>query len=123
MAVVGGARGKVLAVLDAGRGEVYVGEYEVTDDAARRLSERILPKAEFLAEARGSGQIVTGDPGLSAAAAQAGLTVSTIQPVGAEAVARLGWRKIVTGETVSPEQLEANYIRRSDAEIFGKGSF
>jgi hypothetical protein len=32
----------------------------------------------------------------------------------------LGWRKIQAGDTVSPEQLEANYIRQSDAEIFSK---
>ena len=33
------------------------------------------------------------------------------------AVARLGWRKIQSRETVTPEQLEANYIRRTDAEV------
>jgi hypothetical protein len=32
----------------------------------------------------------------------------------------LGWRNIQLGETVLPEELEANYIRRSDAEIFAK---
>jgi hypothetical protein len=32
----------------------------------------------------------------------------------------LGWRKIQFGQTVAPEQLEANYIRRSDAEILEK---
>jgi hypothetical protein len=32
----------------------------------------------------------------------------------------LGWKKIQTGQTVSAEDLEANYIRRSDAEIFSK---
>jgi hypothetical protein len=30
----------------------------------------------------------------------------------------LAWRKLENKETVSPEALEANYIRRSDAEIF-----
>jgi hypothetical protein len=29
----------------------------------------------------------------------------------------LGWRKIEAGETVTAEQLEANYIRRTDAEM------
>jgi tRNA A37 threonylcarbamoyladenosine modification protein TsaB len=37
-----------------------------------------------------------------------------------DAIARLGWEKIRKGETVSPEDLEANYIRRSDAEIFAR---
>jgi hypothetical protein len=35
-------------------------------------------------------------------------------------VARLGWRKIQAGDTVAPEQLEANYIRRTDAEMLEK---
>jgi hypothetical protein len=34
-------------------------------------------------------------------------------------VARLGFEHLRSGETVSPEALEANYIRRSDAEILG----
>ena len=29
-------------------------------------------------------------------------------------------KKIMAGETVAPEELDANYIRRSDAEIFAK---
>jgi hypothetical protein len=39
---------------------------------------------------------------------------------GSDAIARIGWEKITRGETISPENLEANYIRRSDAEIFAK---
>jgi len=40
-----------------------------------------------------------------------------------DVIARLGWKKVSAGETVSPEALEANYIRRSDAEIFARSSF
>jgi hypothetical protein len=32
----------------------------------------------------------------------------------------LGWHKVQSGETVGPEQLEANYIRRTDAELLEK---
>jgi tRNA A37 threonylcarbamoyladenosine modification protein TsaB len=35
-------------------------------------------------------------------------------------IARLGWEHLQRGETVRPEELEANYLRRSDAEIFSK---
>jgi len=35
-------------------------------------------------------------------------------------IAHLGWKKLRAAETVTPEELEANYIRRSDAEIFAK---
>ena len=85
------------------------------------LAERLLRREEAWAEARGS-KAVTSDNVLVAAADAAGLTVATIPPVDAGMLARLGWRKIQVGETVSPEELEANYIRRSDAEIFAKGS-
>jgi hypothetical protein len=32
----------------------------------------------------------------------------------------MGARRIEAGDWVSPEALEANYIRRSDAEIFSR---
>jgi hypothetical protein len=35
----------------------------------------------------------------------------------AAAIAQVGWQKIRSGETVSAEGLEANYIRRTDAEM------
>jgi hypothetical protein len=35
----------------------------------------------------------------------------------ADAVAGLGFKKIRNGEVVSPEALDATYIRRTDAEI------
>jgi hypothetical protein len=38
-----------------------------------------------------------------------------------DVIAQLGWRKISAGETVSPEALDANYIR-SSSEIFSKSS-
>jgi tRNA A37 threonylcarbamoyladenosine modification protein TsaB len=48
------------------------------------------------------------------------LWVTTLAPITAAEIARLGWRKIQLGETVTPEQLEANYIRRTDAEMLDK---
>jgi hypothetical protein len=35
-------------------------------------------------------------------------------------IARLGWEHLKLGQTVLPENLEANYLRHSDAEIFSK---
>jgi tRNA threonylcarbamoyladenosine biosynthesis protein TsaB len=40
--------GKVVAALDAGRGEVYAGEYEITARSARVCRESLLNKDEFL---------------------------------------------------------------------------
>jgi hypothetical protein len=53
-------------------------------------------------------------------ARDAGVPVIIIEPPSPETIAGLGWRKLQTAETVSPEQLEANYMRRSDAALFVK---
>jgi tRNA threonylcarbamoyladenosine biosynthesis protein TsaB len=110
-----GAQGKVMAVLDAGRSEVYVGEYEIPAKTGLVPREHLLSRSEFLVQARG-WTLVTPDPALVEAAGAAGLSVTTLEPISAAAVARFGWRKIQCGVTVTPEQLEANYIRRTDAE-------
>jgi tRNA threonylcarbamoyladenosine biosynthesis protein TsaB len=115
----GKAQGRVLAVLDAGRGEVYAGEYEVDGAGARRLQERLLTSEEFLTTATGL-TVITPDKRLLDMALGANLRVEQVSDPRSDVVARLGWGKIEAGETVSPEQLEANYIRRSDAEIFAK---
>jgi tRNA threonylcarbamoyladenosine biosynthesis protein TsaB len=114
-----GAQGKIMAALDAGRSDVYLGEYEIPAPAGQAPRERILSRSEFLAQAKG-WTVVTPDPVLAEAAAAAGLTVSTLAPISSADVARLGWRKIQSGDTVGPDQLEANYIRRTDAEILEK---
>jgi tRNA threonylcarbamoyladenosine biosynthesis protein TsaB len=122
-AVASGLHGKVMAVLDAGRGEVYVGEYEIAStppmSVALTKSETILANADFLVQAK-EQDVVTPDPAIVQAAQKAGLPVTTLAPISAADVARLGWRKIKSGDTVSPLQLEANYIRRTDAEILEK---
>jgi tRNA threonylcarbamoyladenosine biosynthesis protein TsaB len=118
VAVAAGAEGLVLAVLDAGRGEIYAGKYEISRDGAQALSEQLLPRNDFPSVAPGF-VVSTPDPSLADLARQAGLRVFLVT-VGAEAIARVGYRKLRVGETVAPEQLEANYIRRSDAEIFSK---
>jgi len=121
MAVSGRARGRVIAVLDAGRGEVYAGEYDVDTSGARFVSERLLARSELVESGSGS-LVVTADPSLAAAARDAGLRVEEIELPRSDVIARLGWQKIQAGDTVSPEDLDANYIRRS-SEIFSKGSF
>jgi tRNA threonylcarbamoyladenosine biosynthesis protein TsaB len=115
-AVSSGAQGKIMAALDAGRGDVYVGEYEIPARADQPPKEHMLSRSEFLAQARGR-RIVTPDSVLAEAAGADGLSVSILPAVSAAAVAQLGWRKIESGETVTAEQLEANYIRRTDAEM------
>jgi len=115
VAVAGHPRGKVISALDAGRNEVFVGEYDVGDSGAR-FSERLLTRQELL-KSTGDATIVTPDRNIAEAAKSRGLPVEEVEPPQSDAIARLGWTKIQTGQTVSPEDLEANYIRRADAEI------
>lgn len=118
-AVSAGRPGRVLAALDAGRLEIYLGEYEVADESARLIEERLLPRDEFFSLAQ-KKTAATPDASLAVATRAAGAPILQLEPIGAAATAKLGWRKLRDGEVVSPEQLEANYIRRSDAEIFAK---
>jgi tRNA threonylcarbamoyladenosine biosynthesis protein TsaB len=118
------AQGKIMAALDAGRSEVYVGEYEIPVVSGQAVSsqdprERVLTRNEFLAQAKG-WTVVTPDSVLAELARASGLSASTLSPISAATIAHLGWRKIKSGETVTPERLEANYIRRTDAEMLGK---
>jgi tRNA threonylcarbamoyladenosine biosynthesis protein TsaB len=113
--------GKVVAALDAGRGEVYAGEYEIAAQSAHVRGERLLTKDEFLSHADGAS-VATTVASLAEAARFAGIPVDIIDGITAERIAVLGWKKLQAGETVIPEKLEANYIRRTDAEIFAKPS-
>jgi tRNA threonylcarbamoyladenosine biosynthesis protein TsaB len=121
VAVASRAQGKVAAALDAGRGDVYFGAYAIAGESVQVLQEQLLSKAEFLSAARESS-LITPDPSWAAVRREAGLPVFVVEAPSAEMIARLGWRKLQAGETVSPEQLEANYMRRSDAEMFAKPS-
>jgi tRNA threonylcarbamoyladenosine biosynthesis protein TsaB len=118
VAVSSGATGNLLAALDAGRGEIYVGDYGIGSTIAMRR-ESLLTRAEFADSAQGR-QVVTPDKTVVEVAREIGLKVMEMERPRSDVIAQLGWRKIQAGEIVSPEELEANYIRRSDAEIFAK---
>lgn len=114
----GKVRGKVVAALDAGRGEIYTGIYDITDRVAV-VSEQLLTRKDFLHVATGLC-VTTPSPVVAVLAREAGMQVEEIRVPQSDMIARLGWEKIQAGITVSPDELEANYIRRSDAEIFSK---
>jgi tRNA threonylcarbamoyladenosine biosynthesis protein TsaB len=125
------SHGRVLAVLDAGRTDIYIGEYEIepgNTSIARTQSERLLTRERFLAEA-GTGDlknktIVTPDPSLVTAFRASGLdvvlNVELIKYLDSGVIARLGWEQVQRGQVVLPEELQANYIGHSDAEIYSK---
>jgi tRNA A37 threonylcarbamoyladenosine modification protein TsaB len=106
----------VLAALDAGRGEIYCGEYEISGSRAKLISQQLWSEAEFAAGAAG-GIIATPDAKIAEVAREKRLKAILIAPLRADAIARLGFEKIQAGEVVAPEALDATYIRRSDAEF------
>ena len=126
-------RGRILAALDAGRNEIYVGDYERVDNQRAadqrserdsepvllKHSERLLTRQEFSAEVQGR-LVVTPDAALAESLRATGIECEQIDYPDSGVVARLGWQHVQRGQTVRPDELEANYIRRSDAEIFAQ---
>src|SRR5262252_1815251 len=106
------ADGRVWAAIDAGRNEIYLGEY-----GGQGKRERLVSRDE-LAVLVCKALVVTADRSIVEVAQAAGLNVKSVAYPGSDAVAHLGWQKLQSSETASPADLEANYIRRSDAEIF-----
>ncbi len=118
--------------LDAGRGEAFVGKFKMSFTGNMINSfvcegESLLTVQSLtgLVQSGATPWIVTPDAVLGDAlkqrldTAQNKAILSYARPHSAE-VAGVGWHKVRANETVSPEQLEANYMRRSDAEIFVK---
>ncbi|MBZ5686945.1 MAG: tRNA (adenosine(37)-N6)-threonylcarbamoyltransferase complex dimerization subunit type 1 TsaB [Acidobacteriia bacterium] len=119
--------------LDAGRKEAFVGQYEIvsaskTSHSFKCIAESLLDMRSLaeLVESGASQWIATPDRAIADAlkkrlgASQEHAIWDRVQRPRSAEIASVGWDKLRTGETVSPEQLEANYIRRSVAEIYSK---
>ena len=117
VALASKSQGNIAAALDAGRNEIYLGEYTIRNSIAQ-LQREWLGTREQCLEAAARMPLVTPDSNLAEVAQSRGFQVERIPHPQSDAIARIGWRKIQSGETVEPQDLDANYIRRSDAEIF-----
>jgi tRNA threonylcarbamoyladenosine biosynthesis protein TsaB len=106
-------------VLDAGRGEVYVGEFEVSVGRASVVREYITKLDSFAAVAASiSGDLLTLDAKVAEILQAANANVRLVPAVHADEIGRIGLRKLLAGETADPATVDVNYIRRSDAELF-----
>jgi tRNA threonylcarbamoyladenosine biosynthesis protein TsaB len=110
------ADGPVISALDAGRGEVFVGTYESRGHTSCVVAEELLILDELRSKAAAT-RVITPDQILAERLKEGSINVTVVPQPRADAVARLGFKKIQNGEIVSPEALDATYIRRSDAEI------
>jgi tRNA threonylcarbamoyladenosine biosynthesis protein TsaB len=115
LAGLGAVSGRVIALLDAGRGEFYCGEY--VDGACCR--EALLTRDEVMQIAgRVEGTVVACEAGVAEALAALGPRV--VAEPRAEDALGLAMRRIGREEFDDLTTVDANYVRRTDAEIFAK---
>lgn len=85
------------AWVDARRGEIYGAVYDAQLNLVQ--DERVAPLEQWRSEVpQGSEEIVQ------------------TQPL-AKAIAAIAWKKFQRGEAQDPAEIDANYVRRSDAEM------
>ena len=121
IAHAGGKSSRTVALLPAGRGEVFAQMFSVDDDGAQALdgpahlspsalAEKYvnLPELTWAGEATLLGQTLP---------AGAGNWSVTMPERLAASIAALARREFRGGNTVGPEKLQATYVRASDAEI------
>ncbi len=110
----------VLALLDARRGEVYAGRYDLNTDTAglvlvrQRAEDRCAPLAEILEstdEARALGPGVAPYRDLLPVTAQSGPGISAL------GLWRAAVSVVLEGTSLHPRALTANYLRQSYAEL------
>lgn len=112
-AAVGDGSERVCAVLDAGRGEFYFGEYM----GRRCLREELLDRKEVVATCAG-GVAVVCEAKLAEALGEMRPTVVR-EPSAADALI-LVLERIGEGKFDDAALVDANYLRRTDLEIFAK---
>ena len=139
IALRSGAQGRITVALDAQRSELFFGEYEIASGAgeyeiasgageyeiasgaqmAEKLNEDVASIADFAARIKTSQQrIFTPDQKLAARLEEAGVSVEAIAAPTAEDIARIAFGRFLAGERTELASLDANYLRRSDAELF-----
>lgn len=106
-------------VLDARRGEVYAGVYNDRPDSVS--PEAVLKVAVWLETLPPGGfELISQD-----FSAVADLVAPAIPKVAAPralagAIGRIAWHEFQSGHACDPAEIDANYVRRSDAELFWK---
>jgi tRNA threonylcarbamoyladenosine biosynthesis protein TsaB len=123
----------VAAFADARRGQVFGAVYRRAGMRLERLGEEtVIPPGKFVelaAELASGGSIswVSADPecvqedAAWSARESRGEKVERVSSVLAPAIGRIGMAQLAAGRHTDALSLDANYVRRSDAEIFWKG--
>jgi tRNA threonylcarbamoyladenosine biosynthesis protein TsaB len=126
------AREPLLApVIDARRGQIYAGLYERRGEGlVQQGDEVVMTPGEFLERLAGLADksalaFVTPTPEVLdaplATSIFCGRPVERVSTVLAPVIGQLGFGRAERGELVDALTMDANYIRRSDAELLWKG--
>ena len=133
-AQVTGPANCVAAFVDAQRGQVFGDVYQKERDNLSRVGEEmVIAPGKFVETA---GELANGkkvswispDPALIEAEpvwkdrAKQGETIERASATLAGIIGRIGLRRLREGKATDALRLDANYVRRSDAEIFWKGA-
>jgi tRNA threonylcarbamoyladenosine biosynthesis protein TsaB len=130
MAIGEGTR--VAPFVDARRGQVFGALYErLGGNVALSGDEMLISPANFVAyvaEKAGSHKVawVSLDPEVLTdleaweGRESAGETLEIVEPMLAETIGRIGLEKLRLGQTKDALTLDANYLRRTDAEMYWK---
>ena len=124
----------VAAFVDAQRGQVFGAVYRKNGgDLVGVGEEMVIAPGKFVetaAELAGGGRIAWASPDKGLVVGEAawkdrerrGERIECVSPILAGIVGRIGLRRLEAGRTTDSLALDANYVRRSDAEIFWKGA-
>jgi tRNA threonylcarbamoyladenosine biosynthesis protein TsaB len=109
LASLGDAQGDCLALLDAGRNEFY----------ARRAEREWLASVEEIAAAAEAGtRLIVAEPNVAERLSAS--KPARVGPLDACAAVRAALARLRSGESDDLAALDANYLRRSDAELFAR---
>ncbi|MGB2901656.1 MAG: tRNA (adenosine(37)-N6)-threonylcarbamoyltransferase complex dimerization subunit type 1 TsaB [Candidatus Acidiferrum sp.] len=124
----------VAAFVDAQREQVFGAVFQRQGENLERLGEEmVIPPGRFiesaaeLAKGRNiswvsiDAAVLVSEENWKAREAR-GEQVESISSVLAPAIGRIGMRELTAGRFTDAPSLDANYVRRSDAEIFWKGA-
>lgn len=107
--------GRVCTLLDAGRNEFYCGEFS----GSVELKQALLAKADAIAAAKFVEAVVVCEESVARSFSEMGKLHMVAEPTAADALPFV-LKRIELGIFDDPMSLDANYLRRTDAEIFAK---
>jgi tRNA threonylcarbamoyladenosine biosynthesis protein TsaB len=110
-----GSRPLRAAVLDARRGEVYGGVY---DAALRLIQEEVVAKIEDWLAGLPGGDLEIVTHGLRLEGESRPVLVAPRSLAGS--IGHIAFDRLGRGEVLDPAEIDANYVRRSDAELLWK---